>query len=235
MNYHHPELQQKLAGEYVLGTLHGGARRRFEQLLVSDRALQQQVLIWERRLSPWLYAVSPEIVPERVWVRIQERLGQRPTTATNADTRASGFWRWLGFGSTAVAAALAAILVLRPAATPPVPIASTDLAVLSTDKAEPVWIVRQKGNDVLELSGLSQVTVPGDRDLELWSIPDGGAPLSLGVIRRTSATHAELRLSTTARQRLASGALLAISLEPVGGSPTGAPTGPVLFTGKLHG
>lgn len=235
MNYHHPELQQKLAGEYVLGTLHGGARRRFEQLLASDRALQQQVLIWERRLSPWLYAVAPEVVPDRVWIRIQQRLGQRPEPVTNTGSEVSGFWRWLGFGSTAVAAALAAILVLRPAEMPPAPVTSTDLAVLSTDKAEPVWIVRQKGNDRLELSGLSQIAVPSDRDLELWSIPEGGAPLSLGVIKRTDATHAELQLSAVARQHLASGALLAISLEPLGGSPTGSPTGPVLYTGKLHG
>lgn len=228
MNYQHPELQQKLAGEYVLGTLQGHARRRFEQLLIQDRALQQQVRIWERRLSPWLYAVTPEPAPARVWEGIQERLGHRTVTPEG-----KGFWRWLGLGSTALAAALALVLVLRPTEVPTAP--AVDVAVLSTDKAEPVWIVRQRGNDVLELSGLSAVPVPTDRDLELWSIPAGGAPQSLGVIRRTGATRAEVHLSATAQQRLAAGQLLAISLEPTGGSPTGAPTGPVLFTGRRQG
>lgn len=233
MNYHHPELQQKLAGEYVLGTLQGGARRRFEQLLAEDRALQQQVQVWERRLTPWLHAVTPETVPQRVWERIQERLGHRsPPHDAKPD---AALWRWLGVGSTMLAATLAAILVLRPMEALRVPETLTDLAVLSTDKAEPVWIVRKKGTGLLELSGLSQVTVPSDRDLELWSIPEGGIPMSLGVIRRSSNTQAVLHLSPEARQRLASGAVLAISLEPVGGSPTGSPTGPVIFTGKLHG
>lgn len=233
MNYEHSELQQKLAGEYVLGTLHGAARRRFEQLLVDNRALQQQVLIWERRLVPWLYAVTPEQPPEHVWTRIQERLGHQPPATEKPDN--GRFWRWLGMGSTAVAALLAVMLVTRPAVQPPVPVTVSDLAVLSTDKAEPVWIVRQKGEDTLEFSGLSAVEVPSDRDLELWSIPEGGAPLSLGVMKRTSATHAEIHLTAEAKQRLAAGALLAISLEPAGGSPTGAPTGPVLYTGKRHG
>ncbi|MES2918492.1 MAG: anti-sigma factor [Pseudomonadota bacterium] len=230
MNYHHPELQQRLAGEYVLGTLQGPARRRFERLLAADLALRQYVQAWERRLSPWLYAVPPEAVPDRVWTRIQERLGQRPASPPRP---AFAPWKWLGLGSTAVAATLALFLVLRPA--PPAPTALTDVAVLSTDKAEPVWIVRRDGQDILEFSGLSAVDVPGDRDLELWAIPDGGAPQSLGVLRRTDATHARVTLSATAQARLAGGKLLAISLEPTGGSPTGAPTGPVLFTGRLQG
>lgn len=224
MNYEHPELQQKLAGEYVRGTLQGGARRRFEQLLVDSRALQHYVQAWERRLVPWLQVAPPEPVPGHVWTGIRQRLGQAP-----AARRSSDFWRWLGLGSTALAALLALVLVTRPAPPPGVP--ATDVAVLASDKAEPVWIVRQRG-DVLELSGLVAVDVPGGSDLELWSIPAGGAPLSLGVVHRTGPGHAEVRLGTQARARLAQGALLAISLEPAGGSPTGAPTGPVLFTGK---
>jgi anti-sigma-K factor RskA len=243
MNYANPELQQKLAGEYVLGTLHGAARRRFEKLLAQDRALQQQVQVWERRLSPWLRAAPAEPVPPRVWQGIQRRLGHAPEKAVR---ETAGLWKWLGLGSTALAAALAAVLVLRPAPAPqvmivkvpapvPAPVPVSDVAVLSTDQAEPVWIVRRRGNDVLELSGLAAVDVPADRDLELWAIPEGGAPQSLGVIRRREATKAEVALGAEAQARLAGGKVLAISLEPAGGSPTGAPTGPVLYTGRLQG
>jgi len=73
MNYRKPELQQRLAAEYVLGTLQGPARRRFERLLVEDRALQQLVQVWERRLAPWLAAVPAQPVPPEVWQRIRER------------------------------------------------------------------------------------------------------------------------------------------------------------------
>lgn len=231
MNYSPPELQRKLAGEYVLGTLHGAARRRFERLLAQDRALQQEVHIWERKLAPWLYAVKPEPVPGRVWERIQERLGQRQKPVRDS----AGFWRWLGIGSTAVAAALALLLVLRPLPTPPAPLPVTDLAVLSSMQAEPAWIVRRRGEATLELSELRHQNVPAGRDLELWAIPAGGAPQSLGVLHRTGETRAEIVLGAVARARLAGGQVLAISLEPRGGSPTGAPTGPVLFTGKLQG
>jgi anti-sigma-K factor RskA len=243
MNYSHPELRQKLAGEYVLGTLHGGARRRFERLLAEDRALQQLVQGWERRLSPWLQAVPAEAPPPRVWQGIQQRLGQG---AARAERRTSPVWQWLGLGSTAVAATLAAVLVLRPAPAPqvmvvkvpmpaPAPVPMTDVAVLSTDKAEPMWIVRRKGEAMLELAGLQDMEMPTDNSLELWAIPEGGAPQSLGVIQRRDARTAELALTAASMQMLASGKVLAISLEPVGGSPTGAPTGPVLYTGKMQG
>lgn len=228
MNYAHPELRRKLAGEYVVGTLQGPARRRFERLLAEDLALRQEVAIWERRLAPWLLAVAPQPVPAHVWTRIQQRLGH-----ADVPVRKPGLgWKWLGLGSTVVAAALALFLVFRPhaPATPPV----TDLAVLSSDKAEPVWIVRRKGEATLELSGLHAVEVPPEHDLELWAIPADGPPQSLGVIRRMGAQRGELVLGQVAQDRLARGTVLAISLEPEGGSPSGSPTGPVLFTGRLR-
>jgi anti-sigma-K factor RskA len=108
-----------------------------------------------------------------------------------------------------------------------------DLAVLSTDKAEPTWIVRVSADgSALQLSGLHQVTVPSDRDLELWAIADG-APESLGVIKLANG-NGTLTFTAQQQQRLSKGKVLAISLEPRGGSPTGSPTGAVLFTGKVR-
>ncbi len=234
MNYRTPELQQRLAAEYVLGTLQGPARRRFERLLVEDRALQQRVQVWERRLAPWLAAVPAQPVPPEVWQRIRERLGHVPAGPSPAS-----FWRWLGLGSSLAAAVMALVLLFYPAPAPllvpPPALPLTDIAVLASDKAEPVWIVRRRGDAVLELSGLVDVALPRDRDFELWSIPEGGAPLSLGLVRLKGGSAAEVQLSAEGRARLAQGALLAISLEPAGGSPTGAPTGPVLYTGRRAG
>ncbi|MDP2229220.1 MAG: anti-sigma factor [Moraxellaceae bacterium] len=242
MNYRHPELQQRLAGEYVVGTLHGAARRRFEKLLVSDRGLQQIVQAWERRLAPLLQHAPEVEVPAHVWSSIQQRLGHSPATHSSAAQQHAdvAFWRWLGLASSGVATAMLLLLLFYPAPAPVLvpptsPAALVDIAVLSTDKAEPVWIVRRRGDDRLEFSGLVNTALPQDRDFELWSIPDGGAPLSLGVVHLKGGSAAELVLTSAARERLAQGALLAISLEPAGGSPTGAPTGPVLYSGKLAG
>ena len=66
MNYRDPDLQQRLAAEYVLGTLHGASRRRFEQLLATDPGLLQAVRYWEQRLHPWTSAARPVEVPDRV-------------------------------------------------------------------------------------------------------------------------------------------------------------------------
>jgi anti-sigma-K factor RskA len=74
---------------------------------------------------------------------------------------------------------------------------------------------------------LVEVTLQADRALELWAVPPSGAPRSLGLIAGNAAT-------VVRRDKLLDGtAALAVSLEPSGGSPTGAPTGPVLYVGKL--
>lgn len=242
MNYDNPELQHRLAAEYVLGTLHGAARLRFERLLTRNDGLRRKVAAWEARLSPWTASVKPVPVPAHVWKDIQRRLGLDKSAPATA-SQPSGLWRWWALGSTALAAVFALVLVLRPGVpvtpsvvSPPAAGIWRDLAVLSTDKAEAVWIVRARNDGAtLEFSGLSDVAVPSGRDFELWAIPAKGAPLSLGVMHARNGRSMEVALSTEVKSRLAQGVALAISLEPTGGSPTGAPTGPVLYSGKLQG
>jgi anti-sigma-K factor RskA len=234
MKYDQPELQMKLAAEYVLGTLHGKARTRFERLLSHDSGLRGRVAAWEQRLSPWASALEPMPVPAGVWSGVQRRLGQTPVEAP----RPAPWWRLWAFGSTALAAALAGFIVLQPAPQPAVPapvvVAAptlTDLAVL-TDKEGPNWIVRvDSAHQKLVLSSLGNKPLPADKALELWSIPAGGSPMSLGVLPVHNG-RAELALDTLHQTRLQQASVLAISLEPSGGSPTGQPTGPVLYTGK---
>jgi anti-sigma-K factor RskA len=228
MKYDHPDLQHRLAAEYVLGTLQGPARRRFERLLADDAALRRRVAAWETRLTPWVAGTTPVPVPPAVWQGVRQRLGFVPAPAR------AGAWRWWAFGSTALAVSLALLLVLRPATVAP-PAIWQDMAVLS-DEQKAVWIVRASGDGgVLQFSGLSSVEVPAGHDIELWAVPAEGAPLSLGVIHRQGSRAAEVVVSAEGRARLARGVALAVSLEPVGGSPTGAPTGPVLWSGKLQG
>lgn len=239
MKYDQPELQMRLAAEYVLGTLHGPARTRFERLLSEDSALRGRVAAWEQRLGAWASVVPPQDVPVAVWTGVQRRLGHAP-----AELPASprNWWRFWAFGSTALAAALAGVIVLQPAPPPPAvapppvaaPVVYNDLAVLSSgDTKEPGWIVRvDSQRQKLVLTALDGKPLPANKALELWSIPaGGGAPMSLGVLPLHGG-KAELALDATHQGRLKQATVLAISLEPTGGSPTGLPTGPVLYTGK---
>lgn len=240
MKYDAPELQHRLAAEYVLGTLQGPARRRFEALLAADAGLRRTVAAWERRLTPWSAAVAPVPVPRHVWDGIRQRLGFVPPAPAGG-----GLWRWWALASTGLAAALAVLLVLPPAVAPVSPPVATpqavapawrDMAVLGDDKAQAVWIVRtREDGGELQFSGLANVEIPAGHDIELWAVPAEGAPLSLGVIRRDGPRAARVAVDAEARARLARGVALAVSLEPAGGSPTGAPTGPVLWSGKLQG
>jgi anti-sigma-K factor RskA len=74
---------------------------------------------------------------------------------------------------------------------------------------------------------ITNVSLQADRALELWAVPPQGAPRSLGLISAQGATVVKRG------KVLDNTAALAVSLEPSGGSPTGAPTGPVLYVGKL--
>lgn len=230
MNYQHPELQKRLAAEYVLGSLQGKARLRFERLMIEQPSLRRLVAAWEQRLAPLSNQLVPMPVSPIVWQNIRQRLGfvaveQQPTTKLSWLT-----WAW---GGSLLASAIAGILVWNTFIYQPVlaPVYQ-DLAVLSTDKAEPTWIVRVSADGKnLQLSSLQQVSVPSDKDLELWAIADG-APESLGVITLAQG-QGSLSFTEKQQQRLRTGKILAISLEPTGGSPTGSPTGAVLFTGKV--
>src|SRR5687767_11202980 len=73
--------------------------------------------------------------------------------------------------------------------------------------------------------------IPAANSYELWMLPEGRAPVSLGLLPGTG--NAALPLDAEALAVLAQTMTLAVSLEPAGGSPTGAPTGPVLFTAPL--
>jgi len=248
MNYGDPALRDHLAAEYALGTLRGRARRRFERLMADDHALRDLVAEWERRLTPLAEAVLPVAPPADLWNRIEARLGApprpvptsrpwferlfaRPAMAVPTLAEAGlwycvGFWRTVGIAMTLVVAALAIHLATlpEPAAGP------THLAVLAGEDAKPALLARlDTATGRLELTPVDLAAPAPDRALELWLLPPDGAPRSLGLVDRVGLSR-ELTPADVAG--LAAGGL-AVSLEPAGGSPTGAPTGPVLYQGTV--
>jgi anti-sigma-K factor RskA len=228
MNVREPKRADALAAEYVLGTLRGRARERFESLVRTDRALADAARNWEERLLPLAEALPPVAPPARVWTAILARIrgapGSRPTLWSSL-----GLWRALAVASLATVVALSAVL-LRP--TPAAPEGALVVVLAGTD-AKPVLVASaDRLSRTLSVKPVGRVDVAADRALELWMLPAGGNPRSLGLVSATDV--ARVALSAPADEALRNIPALAVSLEPSGGSPTGLPTGPVLYTGPVQ-
>lgn len=223
-----PALCDKLAAEYVLGTLKGGARRRFERLLRDDAALRRTVAQWQDRLMP-MAEFSTSVAPRRqVWQAIERRLGLARGVATWQFWRSESltFWRSLSLASLVLAAVLVGVLTSPLLERPQVDY----LATLTDDKARTALLLTgDSRRQVLTVRLVDSAPVASDRVLQLWAVPKQGVPRSLGVLSGQGLI--ELPLSAAALGDDV--ALLAVSLEPTGGSPSpDGPTGPILYKGN---
>jgi anti-sigma-K factor RskA len=222
------ELVDRLAAEYVLGTLRYRARRRFERWLLSPQ-VGALVKAWEERLAGLEPVLTPVTPPASVWTGIEERLELRRS-------RARPVTRWL-----AVAASLAFFVTVGVFLTnlpgtqvqPPPTLASTAKSFLQADPQTIYWRVEVLGdNQEISLHVHKVHDLPPGKSHELWALPESGAtPVSLGLMPHTGDHHRVL--SASQRAALAGSKQIAVSLEPEGGSPTGAPTGPVLLVAPL--
>lgn len=234
MDYARRELADRLAAEYVLGTLRGPARRRFERLLDAHPTLRLAVAQWQLRLEQ-LSVVEPGVEPPpRVWRRIEQRLFAAPP-APPRPAWWNGLALWRGL-SALTAVALAAVLVLGGRGTPEAPpqASAPPIVVVLQANAEAAGVLQaafvaglNADGSALVLRPLAEVPLQAGRALELWAVPAQGAPRSLGLVQPGAPTTVQ------GAQVLRGAAALAVSLEPAGGSPTGAPTGPIVSVGTL--
>jgi anti-sigma-K factor RskA len=206
-----------LAAEYVLGSLEGEERSEAQRLLATDPAFARSVATWQQRLTPLVSHVASLAVPVDLWPRIEASTGS--AAAILPFRRRVRFWQATTAGALAIAASLAAFIVLHKPEQP-------RIAMLSPMAGgAPVLMARAEHGGALVVRPTSAITVPSDKDLELWALPQGETrPRSLGVLPPSG------RQLTAA---LAPNTQLLVSLEPKGGSPTGLPTGPVLYGGWL--
>jgi anti-sigma-K factor RskA len=223
-------LRDRLAAEYALGTLRGGARRRFETWLRDDRLLRAAVADWQGRLAALAELQQPVTPPARVWDAIERRLAPAPDAPRVPWWQ---FWRTPAarpWGVLALAASAGALVLAVRLAAPPVSAPQTQqVAALSDAQSQTVMVVTaDTRHGRLQVRVAEGVHVPADRTLQLWAITRTGKPRSLGILPDNRSTD----LALDARAIAPDVALLAISLEPKGGSPdpTG-PTGPVLYKG----
>lgn len=231
MDYGRPELADRLGAEYVLGTMRGPARRRFAALLPGHPALRDAVLQWQGRLAPLADSIGPVTPPDRAWQDIERRVfgSASPAAAARAPWwQRLTAWRALAAGTTLAAAVLLSIVMQTPTVQPPI------VVVLSVNPEVPLAVqarfVASLGADgrSLVLKPIDAPPLTAGQALELWAVPSSGAPRSLGLVRADAAT-------TLLRARLLNDtAAFAVSIEPAGGSPSGAPTGPIVSLGALR-
>ena len=242
MDYSRESLADALAADYVAGTLRGQARRRLEALLPAHPVLHRAVQAWQHRLAPLTAALPLETPPEHVWHGIERRLWpptQAAADAGRAAASAAGWWGqlrvWRGLAATlgAVAVALVVLTVQTPPAEAPVVVVLQQVPGQAAAALAPAIVASLSADGrALTTRPLQPVHLQADRALELWAVPVSGAPRSLGTI-------APEGMSVVSRHRLTSSLLqgdvatLAVTIEPAGGSPTGAPTGPIVYAGQL--
>lgn len=222
-----PAIVDALAAQYVLGTLPARTRRRLTNLMGVNRGLADAVHAWEERLLPLAEGVAPVVPPARVWAQIRGRIdGARETRSIWASL---GLWRGLAIVGLATAMALAVVVLSPPAERPEQPL----VVVLAGQDAKPALVASaDRAGRTLFVTAVAPVEVGVDRALQLWALPATGNPRSLGLIAPSGV--ARIALPAPADSALAGVPALAVSLEPRGGSPTGLPTGPVLFSGPIQ-
>jgi anti-sigma-K factor RskA len=217
---------EMLAAEYVAGVLSADKRQAASRRIDSDPVFARLVDQWEVRLAPLGNAYLPVEPPASVKAAIDRRL------FTAAER--SGLWTSLAFwrGLAAAAIAALAVVVAIPYIAPPVERPQMRLvASLATEGSDVRYLaVFDAAHGEVSLSHVSGERASG-RDFELWMIEGSNPPVSMGIVPAGATTH--IAITPAIRAKLASGAVLAISLEPAGGSPTGQPTGPVVAAGDL--
>ena len=254
-----PELLNRLAAAHALGTLRGGARRRFEAMARDQAPVRAAAIVWQSRLSGMTELQAPVVPSAAVWTRIDNLIRADLEAAAMAAARqtppARGAWHSLLFwrGATAAGALAAALAVgvglnlhrslgqeqsqvaalqSQLAATPRVEY----VAVLADDRsAATVLVTFDARTRRMVLQRVGDYREATDKSLQLWALPpagSGGAPRSLGVLSEDKVLR--LVASDLQSREVREAPALAISLEPKGGVPGDrGPTGPVLFKGAV--
>lgn len=250
MRYQNPELRSRLAAEYALGTLQGRARSRFEKLLRQDPGMTAELAFWNARFAEIASGLPPVTPREIVWTALSQQIHAdaqkvRPirTAPPVAAARPEGFGLWRIWAVTATVATLvlgfglwreqtrSELLVARLEASQRQPMPY--VAAIQFEGSEARWAVslhpERRLMRITAIPGSLPID-PRRKDLELWMLDHHGKPHSLGTLPvRGRSPMLEMPLPEMPAEELRSITLtLAVSEEPLGGSPTGLPTGKVL-------
>lgn len=233
MNYERPELLDKLAGAYVLGTMGAGARRRFTRLQAQSTAVQRAVADWNNRLAP-LYGSIPAVAPPpALWTRISGRI-QRDGDAQPARQILDRLRKWfrpvLGF---ALGAAVATAFVSHnahlfgmhhmSAALP-----ASYVGILQDEGGKSrLTVGSHRHGETMTIRLLAPLAIPPGRAARLWALPAHGAPVPIANV--VVGANAPIPLGASAEEVFAGISRLALSFEEDPTAPQ--PTGPYVLSG----
>lgn len=235
MKLQNPELQDMLAAEYILGTLHGRARLRFEYYMTLIPALRISVQRWSEKLHGLDAALKPVIPKKCVWKNIEHRLGfSKKQNWLVSLFNSLSFWQV----SSALTAGLAILMMTYIVITPTLEQEPQYITIINNKQAQSSWLVAVNlKTESLQIKSVHAQNIAPSKSFELWLLPAAKkAPISMGLIPASGKSDIKLsgKLLSILKQSLDSAVGMAVSLEPKGGSTTGAPTGPILYQGNIE-
>jgi anti-sigma-K factor RskA len=237
MNTHDDDDRNNLRyAEYVLGVLDADARAAVAREVIENAEAATAVARWQRYLVPLADTLPDATPPPQVWARITHSLrwnDARKDTPRGSWLDSLRLWQWIGVGASILAAACV-IVVLRTATTPAPQIAAHTLMVSSIKQTNGVvgWTATMDlSRKEMIVVAASPAAYANNRSTQLWLVPHGGKPISVGVFKPNDTNVMPLPPALLAQ--LGPTATLAVSVEPLGGSPTGQPTGPVVAQGQI--
>jgi anti-sigma-K factor RskA len=226
------------AAEHALRLLSRDELRGASRREASDATFAERVARWRGRFAPFFEEIEPVVPPADLFPRIEAAVESRHTANDNLSVlrRRLSAWKAAAAAMTAIAASLALILLLEPrtapTSVPPVSSQQAMVAILAADDGTKAVASWEPGKRQLILAVTGDMPVTSNQSPQLWVIPPGDKPHSLGLMPAGKQAH--LNLAKAIAQLLEQGATIAVSVEPHGGSPTGAPTGPVIASGALN-
>jgi anti-sigma-K factor RskA len=219
-----------LAGEYVLGTLEGQARIKFEHQLRNDKHLQDEVDAWHRRFAPMLDEIDPVSPPDRVWAELQQRL----VTDTTPDSSPSiyfhfwdslRFWRNFGLSATVITLALSIGLTLM---TGQQDLGMNSVMVVTNDQHRTGWLVSTRSNHkTIHVNAVEPSVLPAGKVCQLWMESEQGQLYPIGLMPHKGRREMPLPMMPDANN------MFKVSVEDIDKVPAQQPSHNIVFTGKL--
>jgi anti-sigma-K factor RskA len=224
-----------LAGEFVLGVLSSKDHAGVEARMKRDDAFAALVARWQENFASLNDEYELATPPADTYDSIEKRLFSRDSA--RSDTWLIKLWTSVSLWRLTSLTLLVLLLsyslfntgVFAPTRT------ATPLVAELTGEGAPVGLFARYDIETgrLEMTPVATDAPSQERSLELWLVPGGDAPtISLGVLPQTG--DGAIEVPENLRGRLSEGATLAVSLEPMGGSPTGQATGPVIAIGQTR-
>jgi anti-sigma-K factor RskA len=237
MNYDRAELLDRLAADYVFGTMTARVRSRFQAIQRTLPAARQAVHVWEQRLMPLAQSVPPAQPSAAAWEAIERRID---SGASRDIAPTSSWFAWFkpALGVAFGVVATLGLVKLYPTAVVPIDeivqergtLPASYVGLLTDAANNPIVLASStRRGRLMSIKVLRNVEVPPGKLLQLWALPDDGNAFPLGVVPHTG--KASFQMADTSEKLLFNVSRLAVSVEDAA-ARAGATPAPYVLTGN---